>query len=84
MDEEELQKFPAYQLPANLGAATDERACEDCLHFSSGGMAYPGGWCAKYPSRKVNTGAGMVCPLWEGRTIEFTFHYDPELLEGQQ
>jgi hypothetical protein len=65
--------IPGHELPkpGEIGAYIreykDGKACETCASFFSEPLAFPGGWCNKYPSRVCNTGADNLCPKWEAR-----------------
>jgi len=51
----------------DIYATIVEQCCDKCRYFSTISLACLGGWCAKYPSEKVNCSIGEVCDLFESR-----------------
>ena len=51
------------------GSLNTHQCCESCAFFFTVPYACPCGWCAKYPSKQINTDIEHVCPLWEDKHI---------------
>ena len=43
----------------------DLECCDNCKHFVSSTLAWPGGWCKRVPSFQVNVGANDFCNKFE-------------------
>lgn len=61
-----LNKVPGLRTACNLEdlcspQRKEIKCCHNCRWFGTSPMASPGGWCAKYPSKQVNTDETSVC-----------------------